>query len=64
MAAPFLGITPETSLENTFGNDLSSSSPLYVSVLNLASTLESRPTLAKAPEMLRELVSNAWKAGM
>lgn len=59
VAAPFLGITTVPSTES----DPSASSPLYTAAANLASVLENSPQATKAPEILRDLVNSAWKAG-
>jgi len=59
-AAPFLGITAD-KLGVPHG-DPSAASPLYTATVGLASVLEAKPGLAKAPGIVRDLVNNAWKA--
>jgi len=58
-ASAFLGITP---IPLAADQDPSASSPLYTAIHGLVSSLESRPALAKSPAVLRDLVSNSWKA--
>jgi len=58
ISAPFLGIT---SQPNSSRGD-PTTSPLYLSIANLSSVLESTPGLAKAPGILKDLVNNALKA--
>jgi cytoplasmic FMR1 interacting protein len=67
--APFLGITPDdpfglgqkpSDAPNTA--DPSFSSPLYILHHNLVAVLEQNPNIAKAPHILRDIPTNAWKA--
>jgi cytoplasmic FMR1 interacting protein len=37
-------------------------SPIYTVMQSLANVLEGKPNLAKAPQILRDLVNNSWKA--
>eukprot|EP01114_Cavostelium_apophysatum_P018213 TRINITY_DN5592_c0_g1_i1.p1 TRINITY_DN5592_c0_g1~~TRINITY_DN5592_c0_g1_i1.p1 ORF type:complete len:1338 (-),score=458.14 TRINITY_DN5592_c0_g1_i1:118-4131(-) len=60
VAAPFLGITADKN--QIVNGDPSAASPLYTATVSVASILESKPGLAKAPGIMRELVNNAWKA--
>jgi len=59
ISSPFLGITTVPPLS---GTDPSATSPVYLATASLAAILESKPGLAKAPEIVREMVNNAWKA--
>src|SRR5437016_5916723 len=59
IAAPFLGVTAANEPPTA---DPTVASPLYQSAQALAGILESRPGVAKAPAILRELVTNAYKA--
>lgn len=59
ISSPFLGIYPEKPLDNS---DPSSTSPLYSSLNQVANFLESHSNLSVAPQSLKEIVSNAWKA--
>eukprot|EP01113_Clastostelium_recurvatum_P001498 TRINITY_DN1060_c0_g1_i3.p1 TRINITY_DN1060_c0_g1~~TRINITY_DN1060_c0_g1_i3.p1 ORF type:complete len:1328 (-),score=521.15 TRINITY_DN1060_c0_g1_i3:101-4084(-) len=63
-AAPFLGVVPEDfALGSDQANgDLSASSPLYANLQRLAATLEDKPDLARSPAILRDIVTNAWRA--
>lgn len=55
-----MGISPDNL--NDQEKDPSRSSPLYLATNALANALENQPALAKAPGILKELVTNAWKA--
>eukprot|EP01117_Protostelium_nocturnum_P005158 TRINITY_DN1874_c0_g1_i1.p1 TRINITY_DN1874_c0_g1~~TRINITY_DN1874_c0_g1_i1.p1 ORF type:complete len:1354 (-),score=489.30 TRINITY_DN1874_c0_g1_i1:93-4154(-) len=61
IAAPFLGATsdPATFVLNA---DAAANSPLYSAIHNLVQFLEGRTTMSKAPEALKEMVANAWRA--
>jgi len=55
VTAPFLGTSPDKLQD-------SSTSPFCTSIQSVATSLESKPAVAFAPNILRELVNNAWKA--
>ena len=65
ISSPFLNITSaNVNAQPDQQQDPSAASPLYTSIANLATLLENNPHLAKAPTIMRDLVSNAWKAGI
>jgi len=63
VAAPFLGITPQTlSKADPSSSDPFYSSPLYSATESLTKAFQNKPELAKAPSELKNLIANAWKA--
>jgi len=57
-ASPFLGITPD-NVATPVSNQ---PSPLFLAAQGMCTALESKPGASKAPSVLKDVTTNAWRA--